>query len=97
MGGAGMRAGMVAALLLAAAGAGSAAAPTHADLDAQRRRVALLESELALSRSRKPYLVLDALEVKCREGGRTVAFRLICDNQSRPAPADRTNARGQSR
>jgi len=44
-----------------------------------------------------PYLVLDALEVKCREGGRTVAFRLICDNQSRPAPADRTNARGQSR
>jgi len=26
-----------------------------------------------------------------------VAFRLLCDNQSRPAPADRTNARGQSR
>ncbi len=60
MGGAGMRAGMVAALLLAAAGAGSAAVPIHADLDALRRRVALLESELALSKSRKPYLVLDA-------------------------------------
>ena len=66
MGGAGMRAGMVAALLLAAAGAGSAAAPTHADLDAQRRRVALLESELALSRSRKPYLVLDAPAMRLR-------------------------------
>ncbi len=55
-----MRAGMIAALLLAAAGAGNAAAPTGADLDALRRRVALLETELALSRSRKPYLILDA-------------------------------------
>lgn len=55
-----MRAGMLAVLLLAAAGAGSAAAPTRADLDALRRRVALLETELALTKSRKPYVVLDA-------------------------------------
>ncbi len=34
--------------------------PTRADLAALRRRVALLESGLALARSRKPYLVVDA-------------------------------------
>ncbi len=62
----GMRAGMLAVLLMASAGnssttgAGSAGVPTRADLDALRRRVALLETELALSQSRKPYLVLDA-------------------------------------
>lgn len=66
-----MRAGMAALLLLVAAGAGFTAfaagrgvtdeiAPTRDDLDALRRRVALLESELALSKSRKPYVVVDA-------------------------------------
>lgn len=46
----------------AAAGGASLAAggPTRADLDLLRRRVALLESELALARSRKPYLIVDA-------------------------------------
>ena len=49
------------ALLLAAdARPGPAGAPTRADLDLLRRKVALLESELALARSRKPYLVVDA-------------------------------------
>jgi len=67
----------LAAAVLLAAGAGLAAAPagrsaavaaapTRADLDALRRRVALLEGELALARSRKPYLVLDAAESQLR-------------------------------
>jgi len=43
-----------------------AAAPTRADLDALRRRVALLEGELALARARKPYLVLDAAQSQLR-------------------------------
>jgi len=44
-----------------------ASAPTHADLAALRRRVALLESELALGRSRKPYLVVDAESKRLRQ------------------------------
>ncbi|HEV8702276.1 MAG TPA: hypothetical protein VGV60_13465 [Candidatus Polarisedimenticolia bacterium] len=60
MSGARMRAGWTAALLLAALGAGSAKAPTRGDLHALRRRVALLESELALSKTRKPYVIVDA-------------------------------------
>jgi hypothetical protein len=42
--------------------------PTRADLAALRRRVALLESELALARSRKPYLVVDAESRRLRYG-----------------------------
>jgi hypothetical protein len=44
----------------ATARAPRAGVSTRADLDLLRRRVALLESELALARSRKPYLVVDA-------------------------------------
>jgi len=53
-----------------AAGTGAARpAPqfTRADLAALRRRVALLESELALARSRKPYLVVDAESKRLRQ------------------------------
>jgi hypothetical protein len=47
-------------LALAASNAASrAAAPTHADLQTERRRTAVLESEVALASTRKPYLVLD--------------------------------------
>lgn len=64
-------------LLLVAAGAGAgnlgarhgdppAPAPTRADLDGLRRKVARLECELALGRSRKPYLVLDAARRQLR-------------------------------
>jgi len=55
---------------LSAAGTGAARpAPqlTRADLAALRRRVALLESELALARSRKPYLVVDAESKRLRQ------------------------------
>ena len=44
----------------AAARAVHAGSPTRADLDLLRRQVARLEGELALARSRKPYLVVDA-------------------------------------
>lgn len=60
MSGARIRAGSIAALLLAALGTGGAAVPTRGDLDALRRKVALLECELALAKTRKPYLVVDA-------------------------------------
>ncbi|HEV8200264.1 MAG TPA: hypothetical protein VGS03_09605 [Candidatus Polarisedimenticolia bacterium] len=43
---------------------------TRADLDAVRRRAAVLESELALAATRKPYLVLDL-------GGRALRYRLM--------------------
>lgn len=68
-----------AALLAAAlAGAGLAAVErargasgaARADLDAVRRTVAQMESEYALSLTRKPYLVLDL-------GGRTLRYRLM--------------------
>ena len=49
-------------------GAPRAAAPTRADLDLLRRRVAVLESELALARSRKTYLVVDAPGKRLRYG-----------------------------
>ena len=52
-------AGLLAAPPASAVGGAAAPGPTHADLDAARRRVALLESELALARARKPYLVVD--------------------------------------
>lgn len=55
-----IRAGSIAVLLLAALGSGGAAVPTRGDLEALRRRVALLECELALAKTRKPYLVVDA-------------------------------------
>jgi hypothetical protein len=50
-----------AGLLLFAALAGALAGPvpTHADLQTERRRGAVLESEVALAATRKPYLVLD--------------------------------------
>jgi len=48
------------------AGAARAGAPTRDGLDLLRRKVALLESELALSRSRKPYLVVDASAKRLR-------------------------------
>src|SRR5262245_37160826 len=51
-------------LLLAAAGLAATPAlrggPSRTDLDLARRKVAVLESELALARSRKPYVVVDA-------------------------------------
>lgn len=61
-----------AAILLAApvAGAGSGARATRTDLDAERRRVSALESEVALASTRKPYLVLDL-------GTRTLRYRLM--------------------
>jgi len=43
---------------------------TRADLDAARRRAAVLESELALAATRKPYLVLDL-------GARSLRYRLM--------------------
>jgi hypothetical protein len=55
---------------VSAAGTGAArpaAQLTRADLAALRRRVALLESELALARSRKPYLVVDAESKRLRQ------------------------------
>jgi hypothetical protein len=69
-------AGVLAVLALAAAPAGksrpdpSAARTTGADLDAARRRGAVLESEVALASTRKPYLVLDL-------GGRALRYRLM--------------------
>ena len=53
----------------AAGTGGSRPAPqlTRADLAALRRRIALLESELALARSRKPYLVVDAESRRLRQ------------------------------
>jgi hypothetical protein len=63
----------VAALLLLAApgsGAEKPAARTRAELDTARRRAAVLESELALASTRKPYLVLDL-------GGRALRYRLM--------------------
>ena len=70
MSGARFRSGWTAALLLAALGTGSAPAPTRGDLHALRRRVALLECELALSKTRKPYLVVDA-------GAKLLRYRLL--------------------
>jgi hypothetical protein len=43
---------------------------TRADLEAARRRAAVLESELALAATRKPYLVLDL-------GGHALRYRLM--------------------
>jgi hypothetical protein len=57
---AGLGALALAAGLTGLADARLAGAATHADLALLRRRVALLESELALARSRKPYLIVDA-------------------------------------
>ncbi|HYV19137.1 MAG TPA: hypothetical protein VFC25_08915 [Verrucomicrobiae bacterium] len=53
-----------------AAQAARTARTTRADLDAARRRAAVLESELALAATRKPYLVLDL-------GGRALRYRLM--------------------
>jgi hypothetical protein len=50
---------ILAAAANAAHAAHAAAAPTHADLQTERRRAAVLESEVALASTRKPYLVLD--------------------------------------
>jgi hypothetical protein len=55
---------VTAALLAIAAGpgvlrGGAGEAPTREALESERRRVAALESELALASTRKPYLVLD--------------------------------------
>ena len=51
-------------------GDGGRTRPTHADLDAERRRAAVLESEFALASTRKPYLVLDL-------GARKLSYRLM--------------------
>jgi hypothetical protein len=61
-----------AALVLAAPAAAAAggARATRTDLDVERRRVAALESEVALASTRKPYLVLDL-------GSRTLRYRLM--------------------
>jgi len=62
----------IAALALATAAPGGTPAPpkgpTRADLIALRRKAALLESELALARSRKPYLIVDAETKRLRYG-----------------------------
>jgi hypothetical protein len=62
----------VAAGAAIAASAAGAVKPksTRADLDAARRRAAVLESELALASTRKPYLVLDL-------GGKALRYRLM--------------------
>lgn len=52
----------------AAAHAAKEGASTRGDLDLLRRRVALLESELALARSRKPYVIVDAPGHRLRYG-----------------------------
>jgi len=61
-----------AALVFAAPAAGAGGSPraTRTDLDAERRRVSALESEVALASTRKPYLVLDL-------GSRTLRYRLM--------------------
>jgi hypothetical protein len=56
-------------LLLLAAG-GAASPSTRSDLDAARRRSAVMESEYALASTRKPYLVLDV-------GSKTLRYRLM--------------------
>jgi len=54
-----------------ATGAAAAAArPTRGDLESARRRAAILESELALAATRKPYLVLDL-------GARALRYRMM--------------------
>ena len=62
----------LAALAHATPRAGAADAPraTRTDLEAERRRVVALESEVALASTRKPYLVLDL-------GSRTLRYRLM--------------------
>lgn len=46
------------------------ARPTRSDLEAARRRAAVLESEVALASTRKPYLVLDL-------GAKSLRYRLL--------------------
>src|SRR5437867_407178 len=58
------------ALVAPTAGAGVGARATRTDLDAERRRVSALESEVALASTRKPYLVLDL-------ASRTLRYRLM--------------------
>ena len=52
------------------ASAAAAARPTRGDLETARRRTAVLESELALASTRKPYLVLDL-------GARALRYRMM--------------------
>ena len=47
-----------------------AAKPTRADLETARRRAAVLESEVALASTRKPYLVLDL-------GAKSLRYRML--------------------
>jgi hypothetical protein len=54
----------------AADGGGGGARPTHADLEAERRSVSVLETELALASTRKPYIVLDL-------GAATLEYHLL--------------------
>jgi hypothetical protein len=66
-------AGLAALMLVPVALGGTPAAhpakgPTRADLVALRRKAALLETELSLARSRKPYLVVDAETKRLRYG-----------------------------
>jgi hypothetical protein len=66
-------AALLAGSALAAGRLGAAPArvgPTHSDLDAARRRVDRLDCELALSATRRPYVVLDL-------GARTLTYRLM--------------------
>jgi len=67
-----------------------AGAPTRADLDLVRREVARLEGELALARSRKPYLVVDAPANVLRYGLLGMTMREI------PARAIRIEGLGRS-
>jgi hypothetical protein len=74
----------------AAARAVHAGSPTRADLDLLRRQVARLEGELALARSRKPYLVVDAPAKVLRYGLLGMTMREI------PARAIRIEGLGRS-
>lgn len=60
----------MAAVAVAAGAVKPAIKSTRADLDAARRRAAVLESELALASTRKPYLVLDL-------GGKALRYRMM--------------------
>ncbi len=62
--------GSIALALLLLAGSGAIPPSTQSDLDAARRRAAVVESEFALASTRKPYLVLDV-------ASRTLRYRLM--------------------
>jgi hypothetical protein len=73
-----------AALVSVAAARGAReAGSTRGDLDLLRRRVALLECELALARSRKPYLIVEAPAHRLRYGLLGMTMREIPSSEIR--------------